>query len=38
MDTTADALVCFGITGDLGRRMTLPALYRLERAARCRAT
>jgi len=27
--TVADALVCFGITGDLGRRMTLPALYRL---------
>jgi glucose-6-phosphate 1-dehydrogenase len=32
MDATADALVSFGITGDLGRRMTLPALYRLERA------
>jgi glucose-6-phosphate 1-dehydrogenase len=30
MDATADALVVFGITGDLGRRMTLPALYRLE--------
>ena len=29
-ETTADALVCFGITGDLGSRMTLPALYRLE--------
>src|SRR5687767_10755820 len=29
-DATADALVCFGITGDLGHRMTLPALYRLE--------
>ncbi|HET9671712.1 MAG TPA: glucose-6-phosphate dehydrogenase [Actinomycetota bacterium] len=29
-DTTADALVVFGVTGDLGRRMTLPALYRLE--------
>jgi glucose-6-phosphate 1-dehydrogenase len=26
---SADALVCFGITGDLARRMTLPALYRL---------
>jgi glucose-6-phosphate 1-dehydrogenase len=26
---TADALVIFGITGDLARRMTLPALYRL---------
>ena len=26
---TADALVVFGITGDLARRMTLPALYRL---------
>jgi len=25
----ADALVIFGITGDLARRMTLPALYRL---------
>ncbi len=25
----ADALVVFGLTGDLGRRMTLPALYRL---------
>jgi len=25
----ADALVAFGLTGDLGRRMTLPALYRL---------
>jgi len=25
----ADALVAFGITGDLGKRMTLPALYRL---------
>jgi glucose-6-phosphate 1-dehydrogenase len=31
-DRTADALVVFGITGDLGRRMTLPALYRLELA------
>ena len=26
----ADALVIFGITGDLARRMTFPALYRLE--------
>jgi len=26
---TADALVVFGITGDLARRMTIPALYRL---------
>jgi glucose-6-phosphate 1-dehydrogenase len=26
---TADALVIFGITGDLARRMTIPALYRL---------
>ena len=32
MDGTADSLVVFGITGDLGRRMTLPALYRLERS------
>jgi glucose-6-phosphate 1-dehydrogenase len=30
-DAAADALVVFGITGDLGRRNTLPALYRLER-------
>ena len=29
MTETADALVAFGLTGDLGRRMTLPALYRL---------
>ena len=29
MSQTADALVIFGITGDLARRMTLPALYRL---------
>ncbi|HEY3506043.1 MAG TPA: glucose-6-phosphate dehydrogenase [Actinocatenispora sp.] len=28
---TADALVIFGITGDLAQKMTLPALYRLER-------
>jgi glucose-6-phosphate 1-dehydrogenase len=28
---TADLLVIFGITGDLARRMTLRALYRLER-------
>ncbi|MDR2987669.1 MAG: glucose-6-phosphate dehydrogenase [Nocardiopsaceae bacterium] len=27
---TADALVIFGITGDLARRMTFPALYLLE--------
>lgn len=27
---TADALVIFGITGDLARKMTFPALYRLE--------
>jgi glucose-6-phosphate 1-dehydrogenase len=30
MDRTADALVVFGLTGDLGMRMTIPALYRLE--------
>jgi glucose-6-phosphate 1-dehydrogenase len=30
MDRTTDALVVFGITGDLARKMTLPALYRLE--------
>ena len=30
MDTAADALVVFGITGDLGHRMIMPALYRLE--------
>jgi glucose-6-phosphate 1-dehydrogenase len=29
VNTMADALVVFGITGDLARRMTLPALYRL---------
>jgi len=28
--TAADALVIFGITGDLARTMTLPALYHLE--------
>jgi glucose-6-phosphate 1-dehydrogenase len=28
---TADALVIFGITGDLARKMTFTALYRLER-------
>ena len=27
----ADVMVIFGITGDLARRMTFPALYRLER-------
>ena len=27
----ADALVIFGITGDLARKMTFCALYRLER-------
>jgi glucose-6-phosphate 1-dehydrogenase len=26
----ADALVIFGITGDLARKMTFPSLYRLE--------
>ena len=31
MSERADALVIFGITGDLARRMTLRALYRLER-------
>ncbi len=30
MSTPADALVIFGITGDLAKRMTLRALYRLE--------
>jgi len=29
--TPSDALVIFGITGDLARRKTLPALYQLER-------
>jgi glucose-6-phosphate 1-dehydrogenase len=29
--TTADALVIFGITGDLAKKMTFRALYRLER-------
>ena len=31
MEKYADLLVSFGITGDLARRMTFPALYRLER-------
>jgi len=31
MENRADLLVIFGITGDLARRMTFPALYRLER-------
>ncbi|NBH03249.1 glucose-6-phosphate dehydrogenase [Amycolatopsis sp. SID8362] len=37
-DWTAGALVIFGITGDLATKMTLPALYRLERrgALQCR--
>ena len=30
-DWAADVLVIFGITGDLARKMTFPALYRLER-------
>jgi glucose-6-phosphate 1-dehydrogenase len=30
----ADVLVIFGITGDLARKMTFPALYRLERRGR----
>jgi glucose-6-phosphate 1-dehydrogenase len=30
-DAVADALVVFGVTGDLATRMTLPALYRLAR-------
>jgi glucose-6-phosphate 1-dehydrogenase len=29
--TAADVLVIFGITGDLAKKMTFPALYRLER-------
>ena len=29
-DAAADVLVIFGITGDLARRMTFRALYRLE--------
>src|ERR1700733_15382530 len=31
MENDADLLVIFGITGDLARRMTFRALYRLER-------
>ena len=31
MENHADLLVIFGITGDLARRMTFRALYRLER-------
>jgi glucose-6-phosphate 1-dehydrogenase len=30
-DAAADVLVIFGVTGDLARRMTFRALYRLER-------
>ena len=30
-DTVADVLVVFGITGDLAKKMTFRALYRLER-------
>lgn len=30
----ADALVIFGITGDLARKMTFRSLYRLEAAGR----
>ena len=33
-DRTADVLVIFGITGDLARKMTFRALYRLERRGR----
>jgi len=33
-DQRADALVIFGITGDLARKMTFAALYRLERRKR----
>ena len=32
MSETADALVVFGITGDLARTKTLPALYDLTQA------
>jgi len=31
VDGVADALVVYGITGDLARKMTLPALYRIAR-------
>ena len=30
-NNAADAMVVFGITGDLARKMTLRSLYRLER-------
>ena len=30
----ADAFVSFGVTGDLAKKMTFVALYRLERAGR----
>jgi glucose-6-phosphate 1-dehydrogenase len=33
-ESSADTLVIFGITGDLARKMTLPALYRLESRGR----
>ena len=32
-DPRGDALVVFGITGDLAKKMTLRSLYRLERRA-----
>jgi glucose-6-phosphate 1-dehydrogenase len=35
-DQQADVLVIFGITGDLARKMTFRALYRLERRGRLR--
>src|SRR5690242_9148385 len=40
MATEADILVIFGITGDLARKMTFEALYRLERRGElnCRIT
>jgi glucose-6-phosphate 1-dehydrogenase len=34
MSETADVLVIFGVTGDLARKMTFRALYRLERRGR----
>lgn len=33
-ERAADTLVIFGVTGDLARKMTFPALYRLERRGR----
>jgi len=37
-DRAADVLAIFGISGDLARKMTFRALYRMERVGRLPAT